>query len=89
MIIQSNNDCEDDIDFMFSLYHNNTYQSTVDYGVLPVFTVSGTGEYRITFAHSDWKNLGEGLWNLETRFFTESDGEVCCIMTNKIEIKND
>jgi hypothetical protein len=79
MIIQSNNDCEDDIDFMFSLYHNNTYQSTV----------SGTGEYRITFAHSDWKNLGEGLWNLETRFYTESDGEVCCIMTNKIEIKND
>jgi len=89
MIIQSNNDCEDDIDFMFSLYHNNTYQSTVDYGVLPSYTVSGTGEYRITFAHSDWKNLGEGLWNLETRFSTESDGEVCCIMTNKIEIKND
>lgn len=89
MIIQSNNDCEDDIDFMFSLYHNNTYQSTVDYGVLPVFTISGTGEYRITFAHSDWKNLGEGLWNLETRFYTESDGEVCCIMTNKIEVKND
>src|SRR6056300_55717 len=89
MIIQSNNDCEDDIDFMFSLYHNDTYQSTIDYGVLPVFTVSGTGEYRITLAHSDWKNLGEGLWNLETRFNTESDGEVCCIMTNKIEIKND
>jgi len=89
MIIQSNNDCEDDIDFMFSLYHNNTYQSTVDYGVLPVFTISGTGEYRITFAHSDWKNLGEGLWNLETRFYTESDGEVCCIMTNKIEVKNE
>ena len=89
MIIQSNNDCEDDIDFMFSLYHNNTYQSTVDYGVLPTYTVSGTGEYRITLAHSDWKNLGEGLWNLETRFYTESDGEVCCIMTNKIEVKND
>jgi len=89
MIIQSNNDCEGEVDFMFSLYHNNTYQSTVEYGVLPVFTVSGTGEYRITMAHSDWKNLGEGLWNLETRFHTESDGEICCIMTNKVEIKND
>jgi len=89
MIIQSNNDCEGEVDFMFSLYHNNTYQSTVEYGVLPVFTVSGTGEYRITMAHSDWKNLGEGLWNLETRFHTESDGEICCIMTNKVEVKND
>jgi len=89
MIIQSNNDCEGEVDFMFSLYHNNTYQSTVEYGVLPMFTVSGTGEYRITMAHSDWKNLGEGLWNLETRFYTESDGEVCCIMTNKVEVKND
>jgi len=89
MIIQSNNDCEDEIDFMFSLYRNDTYQSTVEYGVLPVFTVSGTGEYRITFGHSDWKNLGEGLWNLETRFYTESDGEVCCIMTNKVEVKSD
>mgnify|MGYP001034787127 FL=1 len=89
MIIQSNNDCEDEMDFMFSLYRNDTYQSTVEYGVLPVFTVSGTGEYRITFGHSDWKNLGEGLWNLETRFYTESDGEVCCIMTNKVEVKSD
>ena len=89
MIIQSNNDCEGEVDFMFSLYHNNTYQSTVEYGVLPMFTVSGTGEYRITMAHSDWKNLGEGLWNLETRFHTESDGEICCIMTNKVEVKND
>lgn len=89
MIIQSNNDCEDEIDFMFSLYRNDTYQSTVEYGVLPVFTVSGTGEYRITLSHSDWKNLGEGLWNLETRFYTESDGEVCCIMTNKVEVKSD
>jgi len=89
MIIQSNNDCESEVDFMFSLYHNDTYQSTVEYGVLPLFTVSGTGEYRITFSHSDWKNLGEGLWNLETRFYTESDGEVCCIMTNKVEVKVD
>jgi len=89
MIIQSNNDCESEVDFMFSLYHNDTYQSTVEYGVLPLFTISGTGEYRITFSHSDWKNLGEGLWNLETRFYTESDGEVCCIMTNKVEVKND
>ena len=89
MIIQSNNDCEDEMDFMFSLYRNDTYQSTVEYGVLPVFTVSGTGEYRITLSHSDWKNLGEGLWNLETRFYTESDGEVCCIMTNKVEVKSD
>jgi len=89
MIIQSNNDCESEVDFMFSLYHNETYQSTVEYGVLPLFTVSGTGEYRITFSHSDWKNLGEGLWNLETRFYTESDGEVCCIMTNKVEVKSD
>jgi len=89
MIIQSNNDCESEVDFMFSLYHNDTYQSTVEYGVLPLFTVSGTGEYRITMAHSDWKNLGEGLWNLETRFYTESDGEVCCIMTNKVEVKSD
>lgn len=89
MIIQSNNDCEDEIDFMFSLYRNDTYQSTVEYGVLPMFTVSGTGEYRITLSHSDWKNLGEGLWNLETRFNTESDGEVCCIMTNKVEVKSD
>ena len=89
MIIQSNNDCESEVDFMFSLYHNDTYQSTVEYGVLPLFTVSGTGEYRITMAHSDWKNLGEGLWNLETRFYTESDGEVCCIMTNKVEVKVD
>jgi len=54
-----------------------------------MFTVSGTGEYRITFSHSDWKNLAEGLWNLETRFYTESDGEVCCIMTNKVEVKVD
>jgi len=89
MIIQSNNDCESEVDFMFSLYHNDTYQSTVEYGVLPLFTISGTGEYRITFSHSDWKNLGEGLWNLETRFYTESDGEVCCIMTNKVEVKVD
>jgi hypothetical protein len=89
MIIQSNNDCEGEIDFMFSLYHNDTYQSTVEYGVLPLFTVSGTGEYRITMAHSDWKNLGEGLWNLETRFYTESGGEVCCIVTNKVEVKVD
>ena len=89
MIIQSNNDCESEVDFMFSLYHNDTYQSTVEYGVLPLFTVSGTGEYRITMAHSDWKNLEEGLWNLETRFYTESDGEVCCIMTNKVEVKSD
>jgi len=87
MIIQSNNDCEGEIDFMFSLYHNDTYESTVEYGVLPVFTVSGTGEYRITLSHSDWKKLGEGLWNLETRFYTESEGEVCCIMTNKVEVK--
>ena len=33
MIIDNINDCEGDVAFMFSLYRNNSYQSTVDYDV--------------------------------------------------------
>lgn len=88
MIIQSNNECEGDIDFMFSLYHNNSYQSTVDYGVLDAQSIEGSGEYRFTLSHDSWDNLGDGEWFLETRFRPNDTGqEICCIDTNKVEVK--
>lgn len=90
MVIENQNDCEGDVSFMFSLYHNNSYQNTVDYDQIYGLRVNGQGSWNILFEHEQWNDLGEGIWMLETRYRPEDTGqEACCWDTNKVEIKSD
>lgn len=88
MIIENINNCEGDVEFMFSLYHNNSYQSTVEYDDIYGLRVTGYQTYTITFEHSSWTNLGDGEWSIETRFRPLDTGiEDCCQQTNSVVIE--
>lgn len=88
MIIENINDCEGDVAFMFSLYRNNSYQSTVDYDDIYGLRVTGYQTYTITFEHASWQNLGDGEWSIETRFRPLDTGiEDCCQQTNSVVIE--
>lgn len=88
MVIENINDCEGDVAFMFSLYRNNSYQSTVEYDDFYGLRVNGYQTYIITFTHSSWNNLGDGEWSIETRFKPLDTGiEDCCQQTNSVVIE--
>lgn len=88
MIIENINDCEGDVAFMFSLYRNNSYQSTVEYDDIYGLRVTGYQTYTITFEHASWQNLGDGEWSIETRFRPLDTGiEDCCQQTNSVVIE--
>jgi len=88
MIIENINDCEGDVAFMFSLYRNNSYQSTVEYDDIYGLRVTGYQTYTITFEHASWQSLGDGEWSIETRFRPLDTGiEDCCQQTNSIVIE--
>ena len=88
MVIENINDCEGDVAFMFSLYRNNSYQSTVEYDDIYGLRVTGYQTYTITFTHSSWNNLGDGEWSIETRFRPLDTGiEDCCQQTNSVVIE--
>jgi hypothetical protein len=88
MIIENINDCEGDVAFMFSLYRNNSYQSTVEYDDIYGLRVTGYTSHSITFEHASWQNLGDGEWSIETRFRPLDTGiEDCCQQTNSVVIE--
>ena len=88
MIIENINDCEGDVAFMFSLYRNNSYQSTVEYDDIYGLRVTGYQTYTITFEHASWQSLGDGEWSIETRFRPLDTGiEDCCQQTNSVVIE--
>lgn len=87
MVIENINDCEGDVAFMFSLYHDNAYQSSVEYDDIYGLRVTGYQTYTITFTHSSWQDLGDGDWSIETRFRPLDTGiEDCCQQTNTVTI---
>jgi len=87
MVIENINNCEGDVAFMFALYRNNSYQSTVEYDDIYGLRVNGYQTYTITFTHSSWQNLGDGEWSIETRFRPLDTGiEDCCQQTNTVSI---
>jgi hypothetical protein len=85
MKVENRDSCSGEVEVMISGYLNNTYQWSIEYGENDVYEVQ-SGTNNLTIRHQRLMNLESGEWSFETRIHTQEQGEICCIMTNSVEI---
>lgn len=79
-------DCEVDVEFMFSFYHEGAYAGTIEYNQNPRAGIPDHEKY-LFFEPPALENLGEGNWSIEARWkYADGPEDGCCEMTNTVWI---
>lgn len=84
-IYNHDSQCEVEVEVMVSIYLNNSYQWTWEFGEVGTFWMD-SGLNEIGLYSSDLSNLGEGDWSFETRYRAIGHEEDCCLMTEPVTI---
>jgi hypothetical protein len=74
------------VDVMISLYLDNGYQDTLEFGVEGPFSITGNPQHEFGVRHGMLNGLGDGEWSVETRWKLGNGPENCCVMSSTIEI---
>lgn len=77
------------VDVMISLYYNNGFQSTLDFGQGGSHSITANPQSQFEVRDGMLNGLGDGEWTVETRWRLGNGPENCCVMSDIIEIEND
>lgn len=79
--------CDVFVEVMLSLYLDNGYQKTIEYGEMGSFRLTTDTNGEIEIREGRLNGLGEGSWNVETRWRIVGESENCCIQTNTLVVE--